>query len=69
MPLSMTLCVVRPMKYKNIYSAIHNFGDSFTSCINYHANGYVIQDLAEIHDKQIDIEINWLTREYRRKSM
>ncbi len=53
------------MKYKNIYSAIHNFGDSFTSFMNYTENGYVISDLHEIHRKGIDIELNWLTREFQ----
>ena len=47
------------MKYKNIHSAIHNLGDSFVSLMNYVDDGYVIDDLAKIHSKGYDIEINW----------
>jgi len=32
------------MKYKNIYSAIHNFGHSFTSLMNYVDGDYVIDE-------------------------
>ncbi len=53
------------MKYKNIYSAIHNFGDSYISFINYTEDGYVIDDLLEIHRKGIDIELNWLARDFQ----
>lgn len=48
------------MRYKNIHSAIHNFGASFTSLMNYFADGYVIDDLELIHRQRIDIEIDWL---------
>lgn len=46
------------MKYKNIYSAIHNFGASFTSLMNYLRGGHVIDDLASIHGQHLDIEID-----------
>jgi hypothetical protein len=49
------------MKYKNIYSAIHNLGASFTSLMNYMLDGYVIDDLASIHKQGFDIEIDWLS--------
>lgn len=48
------------MRYKNINSAIHNFGASFTSLVNYCADGYVIDDLDPLHRQQIEIEIDWL---------
>ena len=50
------------MKYKNIYSAIHNFGDSFVSFTNYVDKGFVIDDLNAIHNQGRDIEIDWLTK-------
>lgn len=53
------------MRYKNINSAIHNFGASFTSLVNYCADGYVIDDLDLIHRQQIDIEIDWLGGVFR----
>jgi hypothetical protein len=49
------------MKYKNIHSAIHNFGYSFTSGMNYVDGEHVIYELANIHAKGIDIEVNWLS--------
>lgn len=48
------------MKYKNIYSAIHNIGHSFTSLMNYVDNDYVIDELWSIHRKGYDIEVDWL---------
>ena len=56
------------MKYKNIYSAIHNFGHSFTSLMNYVDGDYVIDELAAIHNKGHDIEIDWLTRRFEPNS-
>ena len=53
------------MKYKNIYSAIHNFGYSFTSLINYVDECYIIDELVSIHSKGYDIKLNWLTREFK----
>ncbi len=53
------------MKYKNIYSAIHNFGHSFTSLMNYVDSDYIIDELVKIHNKGCDIEVNWLTREFK----
>ena len=47
------------MKYKNIYSAIHNFGHSFTSLMNYVDSDYVIDELSNIHSKGYDIEVDW----------
>lgn len=52
------------MKYKNIYSAIHNFGASFTSLMNYVDDGYVIDDLQDIHNRGLDIKIDWLKQEF-----
>lgn len=52
------------MKYKNIYSAIHNFGHSFTSLMNYVDSGYVIDELANIHRNGYDIEVDWKTRKF-----
>jgi hypothetical protein len=57
------------MKYKNIYSAIHNFGASFTSLMNYINDGYVIDELMRIHEQQIDIEIDWLDGRFTPESM
>lgn len=53
-----------PMKYKNIYSAIHNFGHSFTSLMNYVEEGYVFDELLAIHHSGYDIEIDWKTRKF-----
>ncbi|UTW09008.1 hypothetical protein [Pseudomonas benzenivorans] len=52
------------MKYKNIKSAIHNFGHSFVSLMNYVDQDYVIDEIGKIHNQGYDIEINWLTREF-----
>jgi hypothetical protein len=49
------------LKYKNIYSAIHNLGASFTSLMNYMLDGYVIDDLMSIHKQGFDMEIDWLS--------
>ena len=52
------------MKYKNIYSAIHNFGHSFTSLVNYVEDNYVIDELIDIHRHGYDIEVDWKTRKF-----
>jgi hypothetical protein len=52
------------MKYKNINSAIHNFGHSFSSYENYVDEDFVIDELRNIHRKGYDISVNWLTREF-----
>lgn len=57
------------MIYKNIYSAIHNFGSSFISLMNYVDDDYVIDELVELHTKGFDIELNWLTREFNPKEV
>ncbi|NMP01457.1 hypothetical protein HHE94_01785 [Pseudoalteromonas arctica] len=57
------------MKYKNIYSAIHNFGTSFTSLMNYVDEDYVIDELVKIHGKGEDVEVNWLTREFKPENL
>ena len=49
------------MKYKNIHSAIHNFGHSFLSLMNYVDGEYVIDELNEIRAKGLDVEIDWLS--------
>ena len=53
------------MKYKNINSAIHNFGHSFFSLMNYVDGGYIIDELNNIHGKGYDIRVNWLTLEFK----
>lgn len=53
------------MKYKNIYSAIHNFGHSFLSLMNFVDDGYVIDELFNIVSKGYDIEINWLNNSFK----
>jgi len=57
------------MKYKNIYSAIHNFGHSFTSLMNYVDSDYVIDELANIHRKGYDIEVDWVARKFEPETM
>lgn len=57
------------MKYKNIYSAIHNLGASFTSLTNYMLDGYVIDDLSSIHNRRFDIEVDWLSGAFVPQSM
>lgn len=57
------------MKYKNISSAIHNLGASFTSLMNYIRDGYVIDDLTSIHNQQLDIEVDWLSGAFAPASM
>ena len=52
------------MKYKNIKSAIHNFGHSFASYENYVNDDFVIYELRNIHKKGYDISVNWLTRSF-----
>ena len=52
------------MKYKNIYSAIHNFGHSFLSLMNYVDGDYVIDEMVNIHSKGHDIEIDWLNNTF-----
>lgn len=52
------------MKYKNIYSAIHNFGQSFLSLMNYVDGVYVIDDLSDITARGHDVEIDWLTNTF-----
>lgn len=53
------------MKYKNIKSAIHNFGHSFASSTNYIDHDFVADEIGKIHKKGYDIEINWFTREFK----
>jgi hypothetical protein len=55
----------KAMKHKHINSAIHNLGHSFTSLMNYVDDGYVIDELSDIHDKGQDIEVNWLTGSFK----
>lgn len=57
------------MKYKNIPSAIHNFGHSFLSYENYVDSDFVIYELNKINGKKYDIKINWKTKEFQPKSM
>jgi hypothetical protein len=57
------------MKYKNIHSAMHNLGASFTSLMNYMLDGYVIDDLTSIHSQKFDIEIDWLSGTFAPEAM
>ncbi len=57
------------MKYKNINSAIHNFGHSFFSLMNYIEDSYIIDELGKIHKKGYDIKIDWLNIEFEPKQM
>lgn len=57
------------MKYKNIHSAIHNFGHSFTSLMNYVDDDYVIDELRKIHGAGNDISVDWLTAQFEPASM
>ena len=52
------------MKYKNIYSAIHNLGHSFLSLTNYVDGDYVIDELFTIRSRGFDIEIDWLNNTF-----
>lgn len=52
------------MKYKNIKSAIHNFGHSFISDENYVDDDYVFYELAAIHSQGHEIVINWLNGKF-----
>jgi hypothetical protein len=47
------------MEYKHINSAIHNLSHSFTSLMNHADDGYVIDELSDIHAKGEDIEVDW----------
>jgi hypothetical protein len=40
--------LVAALKYKNIDSALHNFGQSFMSLMNYLDDGYVVDDVLQI---------------------
>ena len=57
------------MKYKNILSAIHNLGHSFTSGMNYFDGDHIIYELSKIHGKGYDIEIDWLVPRFSPKIM
>ena len=57
------------MKYKNINSAIHNFGHSFTSLMNYVDEGYVIDELVDIHARGQDIEVDWLSGAFKPQTL
>ena len=52
------------MKYKNINSAIHNFGHSFASYENYVDDEFVLYEMKNIRRKGYDIHINWLTQHF-----
>ena len=56
------------MKYKNINSAIHNFGHSFVSDMNYVDDDFIINELNKIHKKGLEITIDWLTGSFEPKS-
>ena len=53
------------VKYKHIAGAIHNFGHSFTSLMNYVDGDYVIDELAKIHAEGKDIEVDWLSGRFK----
>jgi len=52
------------VKYKNIYTAIHNLGHSFVGLCNYVDGGYVVDDLINIVSSDHDITIDWLNRTF-----
>jgi len=52
------------MKYKNIPAAIHNFGYSFLSLMNYVDDDYVIDEINDIILKGHDIEIDWINQKF-----
>jgi len=56
------------VKYKNIRSAIHNFGHSFVSLMNYVDGVYVIDELFDIRAQEHDIEIDWLKNTFAPES-
>ena len=45
------------MKYKNIDSALHNFGDSFMGGLNYFDNDHVMYDVYKMAEKSKEKEI------------
>jgi hypothetical protein len=53
------------MKYKNIKSAIHNFGHSFASYENYIDSDFVLYELNAIHRKGHEIRIDWKTGDFQ----
>ena len=53
------------MKYKNIKSAIHNFGHSFASYENYVDDDFVLYELNNIHRKGYEIRINWKNGDFQ----
>ncbi|MEY8849845.1 hypothetical protein AB9K26_13585 [Psychroserpens sp. XS_ASV72] len=57
------------MKYKNIPSAIHNFGHSFLSYENYVDSDFVIYELNKILRKNYVIRIDWKTKEFQPETM
>ena len=54
----------KEVKYKNIYSAIHNLGQSFLSLMNFVDGDYVIDELFNIRSRGFDIEIDWLNNAF-----
>ena len=54
----------KEMKYKHIYSAIHNLGHSFLSLMNYVDGQYIIDELFDIRSRGFDIEIDWLNNTF-----
>jgi len=56
------------VKYKNIRSAIHNFGHSFVSLMNYVDGVYVSDLLFDIRAKGHDVEIDWLENTFAPES-
>ena len=57
------------MKYKNIVSAIHNFGHSFLSDMNYVDSDFVFNELRKLHKKEYDVSIDWKTKEFSPKTL
>jgi hypothetical protein len=53
------------VKYKQIKAAIHNLGHSFASASNFVDGGLVVGDLRAIHALGSDIDIDFLTGEFR----
>ena len=59
------------MKYKNIKSAIHNFGHSFVSLMNYVDDDYIIDEMNKLvtNNKLNELSINFLTGQVEPKSI
>ena len=63
------ICESYLVKYKNIRSAIHNFGHSFMSDMNYVNDDFVRNELTKIHRKGEDIRIDWISGSFEPENL